>query len=73
MCCGCLNSHQFHSVQNENQAILKITLGRLQSGAGGGGRDEVWGRETMFSQLAKRSPCVVVSGQLQYFSHSKYF
>ena len=29
---------------------------------GGGGRDEVWDRETMFSQLAKRSPCVVVSG-----------
>ena len=38
-----------------------------------GGRDEVWDRETMFSQLAKRAPCVVVSGQLQYFSHSKYF
>ena len=29
---------------------------------GGGGRDEVWDRETMFSQLAKRSPSVVVSG-----------
>ena len=28
----------------------------------GGGRDEVWDRETMFSQLAKRSPCVMVSG-----------
>ena len=27
-----------------------------------GRRDEVWDRETMFSQLAKRSPCVVVSG-----------
>ena len=27
-----------------------------------GGRDGVWYRETMFSQLAKRSPCVVVSG-----------
>ena len=27
-----------------------------------GGRDEVWDRETMFSQLAKRSPSVVVSG-----------
>jgi len=26
------------------------------------GRDEVWDRETMFSQLAKRSPSVVVSG-----------
>ena len=25
-------------------------------------RDEVWDRETMFSQLAKRSPSVVVSG-----------
>ena len=29
---------------------------------GGGGRDEVWDRETMFSQLAKRSPSVVDSG-----------
>ena len=29
---------------------------------GGGGGDEVWDRETMFSQLAKRSPHVVVSG-----------
>ena len=29
---------------------------------GGGGRDEVCDRETMFSQLAKRSPRVVVSG-----------
>ena len=28
----------------------------------GGGRDEVWDRETMFSHLAKRSPSVVVSG-----------
>ena len=28
----------------------------------GGGRDEVWDRETMFSQLTKRSPRVVVSG-----------
>ena len=27
-----------------------------------GGRDEVWDRETMLSQLAKRSPSVVVSG-----------
>ena len=27
----------------------------------------------MLSQLAKRSPRVVVSGKLQYFSHSKYF
>ena len=31
-------------------------------GFGGGGRDEVWDRETMVSQLAKRSPSVVVSG-----------
>ena len=29
-------------------------------GTGGGGEDEFWDRETMFSQLAKRSPCVVV-------------
>ena len=44
------------------------------SRAGGrGGRDEFWDRETMFSQLAKRSPSVVFSGKLQYFTHSKYF
>ena len=39
----------------------------LNQGCWGGGRergerDEVWDRETMFSQLAKRSPSVVVSG-----------
>ena len=39
----------------------------------GSRKEEVWDRETMFSQLAKRSPRVVVSGKLQYFSHSKYF
>ena len=33
-----------------------------------GGRDEVWDLEGMLPQLAKRSPCVVVSGKLQYFS-----
>ena len=33
-----------------------------RGGGGGGGRDEVWDRETMFSQLAKRSPCVMASG-----------
>ena len=37
----------------------------------GGVRDEVWGRETILSQLAKRSPCVVVIGYLQYFSQVK--
>ena len=44
-----------------------------QGGGGGGGGDEVWDRETMFSQLATRSPRVVVSGKLQHFSHIKYF
>ena len=40
-----------------------ITQGRAGGGGGGGrGRDEVWDRETMFSQLAKRSLSVVVSG-----------
>ena len=35
----------------------------LNSQGWGGGRDEVWDRETMFSQLAKRSsPRVLVSG-----------
>ena len=40
-------------------------------GGGGGVRDEVWRRETILSQLAKRSPCVVVIGYLQYFSQVK--
>ena len=40
-------------------------------GGGGGGRDEVWDRETMFSQLAKRSPCVMASGLLQHFSKKR--
>ena len=38
--------------------IFNVNSGMKQ---GGGGRDEVWDRETMFSQLAKRSPSVVVS------------
>ena len=43
-------------------------------GVGGGGVvDKVWDRETTFSQLAKRSPCVVVSGKLRFSFHSKYF
>ena len=36
--------------------------GRRGGGGGGGGRNEVGDRDTMFSQLEKRSPCVVVSG-----------
>ena len=43
----------------------------MGEGGGGGVRDEVWGRETILSQLAKRSPCVVVIGYLQYFSQVK--
>ena len=35
---------------------------KIDSAGGGEGRDEVWNLETMFLQLAKRSPCVVVSG-----------
>ena len=34
----------------------------LSRGGGGGGSDEVWDRETMFSQLAKRSIRGLVSG-----------
>ena len=48
-------------------------IGGNRRGGGGGGRDEVWDRETMFSQLTKWSPRVVVSGKLEYFSHSNYF
>ena len=43
------------------QFYLGITgLGRW--GGGVDGRHELWDRETLFSQLAKRSPCVVASG-----------
>ena len=36
-----------------------------QGGGGGGGSDEVWDRETMFAQLAKRSIRGRVSGLLR--------
>ena len=40
----------------------------------GWGANEVWDRETMLSQLALRSPCVVVSGRLQcIFQKVRYF
>ena len=39
-----------------------VIMDSITGNQGGGERDEVWDRETMFSQLAKRSPCVVVSG-----------
>ena len=39
----------------------------------GGGGSKVWDRETMFSQLAKRSPCVMASGKLRFSFDSKYF
>ena len=39
-----------------------ITVICINQVGGGGGRDEVWDRETMFLQLAKPSPSVVVSG-----------
>ena len=38
-------------------------------GGGGGDRSEAWNRETMFSQLAKRSSQNVDSG----VRHNKYF
>ena len=44
--------------RNEGHKITKC----LSRGGGGGGRDKVWDRETMFSQLAKQSPCVMSSG-----------
>ena len=44
------------------EIFLTVSLKTHASRGGGRGRDEVWDRETMFSQLAKRSPCVVVSG-----------
>ena len=45
-----------------NLKLFFATRQRFPAMWGAGGRDEVWDRETMFSQLAKRSPCVVVSG-----------
>ena len=46
-------------VHNGNKGPTKFYSG---GGGEGGGRDEVWDLETMFSQLAKRSSSVVVSG-----------
>ena len=46
-----------HATLNDSLLILQFVV---QSG--GGGRDDVWDQETMFPQLAKRSPYVVVSG-----------
>ena len=43
--------------------------GQLSGGGGGGDRSEAWDRETMFSQLAKRSSQNVDSG----VRHNKYF
>ena len=59
--------HVYAIVSDKKQSKLHTRRG------GGGGGDEVRDRETMFSQLAQRSPRVVVSGKLQYFSHIKYF
>ena len=42
--------------------ILEQRIGMSVSGWGGRGRDKVWDWETMFSQLAKQSPYVVVRG-----------
>ena len=44
-----------------------LVVARTGKSRRGAGRDEVWHQETMFSQLAKRSPCMVVSGKLQSF------
>ena len=50
----------FRRAELKPACILLLAGG--EGGGGDGGRDEVWDRETMFSQLAKRSPCVMVSG-----------
>ena len=41
----------------------------MHANQGGRKADEVWDRETMFSQLAKRSPCEMVSGYAQCIFH----
>ena len=41
---------------------LDCSLNLKEKTDGVAGRDEVWDQEAMFSQLAKRSPRVVVSG-----------
>ena len=58
-------SNYAFSIPKEDLIIkLAFTLNGSLShrGRGRGGREEVWDRGMMFSQLAKQSPCVLVSG-----------
>ena len=41
--------------------VSEVLLENNYQGWGGGGRDEAWDQEKMLSQLAKQSPCVMVS------------
>ena len=66
-------------LRGEEKTFQTITSSRFRLSATsesemGWGANEVWDRETMFSQLALRSPCVVVSGRLQcIFQKVRYF
>ena len=50
------------SLADTKHILRERKIDSAGGGGGGEGRDEVWNLETMFLQLAKRSPCVVVSG-----------
>ena len=57
----------FISLQGVECIVLPVNkmfgcVNQYSSPGGAGGGDKVWDRETMVSQLAKRLPCVVVSG-----------
>ena len=60
-----LDVQLLYDVMADTIGYIQIKVRAASSGGGwavGGGRDEVWDPETMFSQLAKRSPSVLVSG-----------
>ena len=50
------------TLNGEKKRMHGLNVMWVNTRRGEGGRDEVWDRETMFSQLTKRSPCVMVSG-----------
>ena len=63
-------------VQGRGPSNLNLLMFVCRWGGGGGANDEVWDRETMFSQLAKRSIRGLVSGlprRRSVFSHDFNF
>ena len=53
-----LNNWPDRLAQLSEIPVCSYQAGKGGRGGRGGGRDEAWDLETMFSQLAKRSPCV---------------